>query len=1027
MKLRTVVFGKLLLVLGLLTVSCATGHGIGTGHWQPEVELPPVATEVVGGLFHTCLRRTDGSVDCWGIESGDDQKDRRRAFGQSSPPQETVSALAAGAFHTCAISEQTGQATCWGRDDAGQSTPPSGTFERLTAGGFHTCGRRPDGEITCWGLGSQPDTDETTDATERHTTDSSKREWAADPLDADQATAPDGTFVDVAAGHYHTCALREDGHVECWGRGGKGSATDPPDRKFETIAAGLDASCGVTTDAEIRCWGDVDFELEELDAEAEPAGLTLGHDHICVRRTDGSMDCLGPPTLVETVDLPDLLDDEPTRRDRRGSTRAHGGRVDQLASGAFHACVVGQRGQVACGGFGEAEDSAKPGAFGQADPPRIPRYKQLSVGAYQSCVQRRPNDDRRIRPFECWRGNLSAVESFRTKWTTPERHTGERVTDDGLTTGRVVVGGRSTCVKIDNGTYLGDGLACWDSHGSSTDIWTWQREKLRSEYHTRRGWRGPPPPMSGFDVGGAHRCVLLSSGRVDRVECFGQGSKPGIYEGPGDANQALGITQRTQYSTELELGERHGCIHSDKTGSCWGATRMRRYTPNRPDTTSITHGPHHGCWLEKGEARCSGRGSDPDVDEGRFDFDQAAPPSGAFRTLTAGRRYTCGIRRKDDRVKCWGDNRRGQLDAPDRKFATIAAAQLPPDIDGYGWTCGVTFDHEIHCWGASPEALSADPKRPERNSQLARLGAVEHVAAGGLHTCALDQKGTAACWGHSRNRATAVPFGASFQQIAGGLGYTCGIRDDATLACWGSLQSERVSLAGAFGLGVGRGETSPQPPAGRFDQVAAGRFFACALHLDDSVTCWGHGRQKELEVPEGHRFVDLAVGAHYGCALDHDGRVTCWGDDEGQRANPPDRLFTAISGGPGRVCGLPRDGAGIVCFGPKVGSPPASGAYDQISVGDSHACALTVDGTVDCWAAGSREARQKPRKAPPSAGQTNAPDGRFQNLSAGAHHTCATRDDGTLVCWGLGSDLHTAEHPLDFNQASARSTVIRNR
>ena len=39
---------------------------------------------------------------------------------------------------------------------------------------------------------------------------------------AGQATPPAGSFVSVSAGWGHTCGLRSDGSVACWGRQARG-------------------------------------------------------------------------------------------------------------------------------------------------------------------------------------------------------------------------------------------------------------------------------------------------------------------------------------------------------------------------------------------------------------------------------------------------------------------------------------------------------------------------------------------------------------------------------------------------------------------------------------------------------------------------------------------------------------------------------------------------------------------------------------------------------------------------------------
>ena len=43
-----------------------------------------------------------------------------------------------------------------------------------------------------------------------------------------QASPPSGTFIDFDAGSDHSCGIRTDGNVTCWGGDGSGQAT-PPD------------------------------------------------------------------------------------------------------------------------------------------------------------------------------------------------------------------------------------------------------------------------------------------------------------------------------------------------------------------------------------------------------------------------------------------------------------------------------------------------------------------------------------------------------------------------------------------------------------------------------------------------------------------------------------------------------------------------------------------------------------------------------------------------------------------------------
>ena len=67
-----------------------------------------------------------------------------------------------------------------------------------------TCGIREDnGEVACWGFGSDPNNDEGLS-------------------DFDQSVPPEDTrFREISAGNGHTCGIRDDGETECWGLGSR--------------------------------------------------------------------------------------------------------------------------------------------------------------------------------------------------------------------------------------------------------------------------------------------------------------------------------------------------------------------------------------------------------------------------------------------------------------------------------------------------------------------------------------------------------------------------------------------------------------------------------------------------------------------------------------------------------------------------------------------------------------------------------------------------------------------------------------
>ena len=133
-----------------------------------KLRLTPVAvssltgvTAVTAGSFHTCALASGGAVSCWG--------DARRLT--PVPVAGLVSgviAVAAGTFHTRALTSGGGVA-CWGENSSGQlgnlSTSHSiapvavsglaGGVTAIAAGSYHTCAVTSGGGVMCWGDNDQ--------------------------------------------------------------------------------------------------------------------------------------------------------------------------------------------------------------------------------------------------------------------------------------------------------------------------------------------------------------------------------------------------------------------------------------------------------------------------------------------------------------------------------------------------------------------------------------------------------------------------------------------------------------------------------------------------------------------------------------------------------------------------------------------------------------------------------------------------------------------------------------------------------
>ena len=245
-----------------ISVSAGSLHSCGVHRdrsvecWGSNVDLdgiyrgqatPPEGTftSVSAGGVHTCGVKTDGVVMCWGDDSA----------GQSSPPAGSFVSVSAGGFHTCGV-KTNWAVVCWGANNYGQSTPHEGLFLSVSAGLGHTCGVKIDGSAICWGWNSQGQATPRTQmpAIVLTPTMVPTPTVAVTPVPT-LTPVPSVPFVSVSTGEAHTCGLKTDGSVLCWGYNSDGQST-PPDGPFASVSAGLSHTCGVKTDGSVVCWGD---------------------------------------------------------------------------------------------------------------------------------------------------------------------------------------------------------------------------------------------------------------------------------------------------------------------------------------------------------------------------------------------------------------------------------------------------------------------------------------------------------------------------------------------------------------------------------------------------------------------------------------------------------------------------------------------------------------------------------------------------------------------------------------------------
>ena len=255
------------------------------------------AQAISAGRFHTCALLSNEQVKCWGSNTQGqlglgDTAARGDQAGEMGDALPTVPlgvgfvpiALAVGGS-SCALllGAGGGSLKCWGPNTFG-ALGLGDTFARgdgpgemggilpvidlgsfaspvsAAAGAEHTCARIANGALVCWGR-----------AADGQLGDGIEKETGDNPGEMGDALIPASFPVgvvtsQVTAGEAHTCALRVDGLVKCWGRNTSGqTGAQPSDAKHATVSlgvglvataveAGASHTCAILG-GRLKCWG----------------------------------------------------------------------------------------------------------------------------------------------------------------------------------------------------------------------------------------------------------------------------------------------------------------------------------------------------------------------------------------------------------------------------------------------------------------------------------------------------------------------------------------------------------------------------------------------------------------------------------------------------------------------------------------------------------------------------------------------------------------------------------------------------
>ena len=733
---------------------------------SPAAESQPnISTSIAASFSHSCAVSDEGKVFCWG--SNEDGKlgigKSEIELDYSAIPLEVVgiadaAAVATGENHTCAL-HQSGAVSCWGSDEDNQIGIPdsSGSVVPVQIEGIedavwiatgegHTCAVHQDGTISCWGynrvgaLGNRQAYEDENFSTPT-------------PVRVEGIT--DATAVTASSAY--TCALHRAGTISCWGNNsygqlGSGQTSEELEESAvpvqvaditdaTAIASSQWHSCALRKDGTIACWGDNDSGLlgsghtrEELEGSAVPVqvaditdaiAIATGKWHSCALRKDGTIACWGRDGLGRFGEV----ESDFQETDQLGTFPVPVQVTDitdavAIATGEEHSCALHQNGKISCWGYnlwgqlGNGQSVLRVSIL-PVEVVGITDATAVSLGRHHSCALHQDGT------VSCWGTLITSGMSLAAPVKISGIAGATNIATGEFHTCTVHQDGTISCWGINDQEILGGGQADEDLEHSAGPV---QVKGITDATAIATGW--------------GHTCALH---QIGTVSCWGRNYHGELGNGAsggedlldGSANSAtpVNVTGITD-AVAIAAGFSHSCaLHQTGSVSCWGEIGRGRVLTDKEQPDSE---------LEYSSVPVKVVGVTDAI------------------AIAAGRHYSCAIR-KDGTVFCWQyiseGAQLGSIEAfrdsniPVREGEITDAIDIASDGDS---SCVLHRDGTVSCWGIEAfffvsiadneplpvhmpdidDAIAVDVSSDER---LGNLG----------HACALSQGGKISCWGYN--------------------------------------------------------------------------------------------------------------------------------------------------------------------------------------------------------------------------------------------------------------------------------------
>ena len=701
------------------------------------------------------------------------------------------------------------------------------------------------------------------------------------------ALPPPSSWMSVSTALDHSCGIRLDGTLWCWGRndvGQLGHATtdledDTPTQvgaaTWTQISAGDEVTCGLQGDGSLWCWGHNQVgqvgtgdKAAVIATPTQVAGtwsaVSVGFDHVCAIQSDGAIACWGEDNQGQCGDSNlGAVNFQPVGVETGGGRP---GAYVAVSAGFEFTCGLATDQTAWCWGQAQQGEVGVPSTNNAVAPVQAgsaaDTYTAISTGLDHTCALR---PDHHIR---CWGGNEAGQLGDDTTTGGP---TPVAVGQDLATWASVTASGAHTCAIDTAGA-----LWCWganlhDELAADTGAETFKSSPNAVSAPGTTWTAAIAGHLDTCAIDAQHQlwCAGLDGGALG--EAGGGTRKRPVKVGSNVMKFALGgdSSNFTGTACAIDPQAHLSCWGYNGEGTVGDGTQLDRQVavplPMTMTWNAISVG-NHACAIDaSGALWCWGNNSNGQVgsgNAGNFDLAPVAILAGTTWGAVGVGADSCAVHIPDGSASCWGANNAGQAGNPN----TGTDVTTPTPIDsmdqwsfvGAGDThaCGLSSEG-VACWGDCSEGQCGSAVSGSFAPTLVALppGPYDTLAIGGRHNCAGLAGSAFYCWGANESgqlgdqtvmtRGIPELLQGTWLAIAAGEDHTCGVAMDHTLACWG------LNQFGQLGDGTVLDHHEPKPVGSDTDwaTVYAGPVDTCALKINGDLYCWG--RDTEGEVGDG--------------------------------------------------------------------------------------------------------------------------------------------------------------------------------